>query len=154
MNFSASSDREQIKLNAPQLSATSFICSWTPILDREISDEDLKLAGYVLRKGKSPGFHSISNSLFSIWYESAHVSFIWTCYEYDVLRVRCSTSMMFYEYDVLRGLCHVLRHETFTNTPSFGKIFQDFNLYCNTSVEARRLWHFISFGNMCFFGNM
>ena len=32
-------------------------------LDREISDEELKLAGYVLRNGKSPGFDSISNEM-------------------------------------------------------------------------------------------
>ena len=35
----------------------------TGILDREISDEEIKLAAYILRNGKSPAFDSISNEM-------------------------------------------------------------------------------------------
>ena len=35
----------------------------TGVLDREISDEEIKIAEYILRNGKSPGFDSISNEM-------------------------------------------------------------------------------------------
>ena len=32
-------------------------------LDREITDEEIKIASYILRNGKAPGFDSISNEM-------------------------------------------------------------------------------------------
>ena len=38
-------------------------------LDREISDEEMKLASYILRNGKAPGFDSISNEMLQCFLE-------------------------------------------------------------------------------------
>ena len=38
-------------------------------LDREITDEEMKLAAYILRNGKSPGFDSISNEMLQCFLE-------------------------------------------------------------------------------------
>ena len=39
------------------------------VLDREISDEEMKLAAYILRNGKAPGFDSISNEMLQCFLE-------------------------------------------------------------------------------------
>ena len=39
------------------------------VLDREISDEEMKLASYILRNGKAPGFDSISNEMLQCFLE-------------------------------------------------------------------------------------
>ena len=38
-------------------------------LDREITDEEMKLAAYILRNGKAPGFDSISNEMLQCFLE-------------------------------------------------------------------------------------
>ena len=49
--------------NNPVCDALPQNTSDTGVLDGEISDEEIKIAEYILRNGKSPGFDSISNEM-------------------------------------------------------------------------------------------